>query len=736
MTDPLSITVGILAIAGACSAGVKLLRTIYKSSYELTRLANELEHLEDIIKAVDDLFARHGLKINTPEYTLMKKATDRARVTTQALQSFLQSRLDHTNHVRKRIRQRLLVKDRKKLKKFAEEIHTARTGEIAASLAMVLSPYSKSHSLQKYFIIFAETARLFRRVTITAKVSNTPPGRVGAGTKSSKNELFVFMTLPQYLNEQLPNLLRRQRLFDTVTEIRIPVEETGSGSYAIKSNEAIVHEDIDEAESNHEEYMLREIGHLGCPQYLESEVIVHRLIRYCTFLVQVEGQLYIERQLPCSASTERGDDAVQDFYSHLRTAFALRDCDKVVKFVGVVLSDTRKHLKGYLQEYPARGTLMSIVVSVQLYGHQIPWNVREYWVKQLVTAVAEVHSRGHVLGGLNLQSISVRLDGSIVLSLRTNGSFYRHDLTQQGKLDLARTSKLASSYFSGRRSLDFSTDIFQLDWRLVIDPITAKMIITWYIALSYLAANAFTLPNVAAATLLPLNTTILELEATGNQLICSQSYGTFPGSSDCSNAIDKLPSGADKVSYTVDRGYGANRLPLSRVHGDCMIQIEVAGPPRLPSTITLIPDELKAMARRVQESCTLKTSYIGGFMTGDLRPMTGWLTSPEGDPDKPFPPYTSFLTLSLSTPQPDWLSPGNYDPSIAQALAVAEFEAAKKLNLRSELAKVLRRRGMRFLKVQGGMEPRGRRVAWWEMPRSTGGGSLVLGDGGNGTGQG
>ncbi|KAL8953434.1 MAG: hypothetical protein Q9222_000708 [Ikaeria aurantiellina] len=154
--------------------------------------------------------------------------------------------------------------------------------------------------------------------------------------------------------------------------------------------------------------------------------------------------------------------------------------------------------------------------------------------------------------------------------------------------------------------------------------------------------------------------------------------------------------------------------------------------PRLPPTITLIPDQLKAMARRVQGSCTKSTTYIGGFITGDLRPMIEWLTSPNNDLDKPFPASTSFLTLTISTLQSDWLSPGNYDPGIAQVLALAEFEAAKKVDPSSEVAKTLRGRGQRFLRVQQEMEPRGKRVAWWERP--SGGGMLVLGNGGgNGT---
>lgn len=65
-----------------------------------------------------------------------------------------------------------------------------------------------------------------------------------------------------------------------------------------------------------------------------------------------------------------------------------------------------------------------------------------------------------------------------------------------------------------------------------------------------------------------------------------------------------------------------------------MVQVEMAGP-RQPPTVTLVPNDIKAMATRVLETCTKKTSYIGGFLTSDLGGMKQWLTSSEGDLDRP-----------------------------------------------------------------------------------------------------
>ncbi|KAI4127520.1 MAG: hypothetical protein LQ338_003178 [Usnochroma carphineum] len=138
--------------------------------------------------------------------------------------------------------------------------------------------------------------------------------------------------------------------------------------------------------------------------------------------------------------------------------------------------------------------------------------------------------------------------------------------------------------------------------------------------------------------------------------------------------------------------------------------------PRQPPTVTLVPNDIKAMATRVLETCTKKTSYIGGFLTSDLGGMKQWLTSSEGDLDRPMPYSTSFLTVSLSTPHSEYFSPGDYDPCMAYIFAQFEFQAAALLPSTSWMAETLRHRGERLLRAINMMQPRGRRIPWWGDP--------------------
>lgn len=80
-------------------------------------------------------------------------------------------------------------------------------------------------------------------------------------------------------------------------------------------------------------------------------------------------------------------------------------------------------------------------------------------------------------------------------------------------------------------------------------------------------------------------------------------------------------------------------------------------------------------------------------------------------------PYTAFPTISISTPQGDYMSPGNYDPLVAHVLAQALFDIAKKLPPNSHMAVTLRAKANRLLAAEKNMEPRGRRIAWWVDPK-------------------
>ncbi|KAI4089438.1 MAG: hypothetical protein L6R37_008039 [Teloschistes peruensis] len=214
-----------------------------------------------------------------------------------------------------------------------------------------------------------------------------------------------------------------------------------------------------------------------------------------------------------------------------------------------------------------------------------------------------------------------------------------------------------------------------------------------------------------------------------NRIACAEFYGVQKSSMDCLAAIRQMPSGDTPMVYNLNGYDRATRLPQYYQSGvfllpssDCMVQIELAGP-QLPLTIDLIPNELKSMAAGVLETCTKKPRYVGGFLAGDLGPIRQWISSEPGDLDKPFPPSTAYSTVSVTTTQSDYISPGNYDPAMARMLAEFVFETARRYSPLSRLGDLLRKRAIRLVRKEEEMQPRGQRVTWWGRP---GGGPRLL----------
>ncbi|KAL8911936.1 MAG: hypothetical protein Q9171_002978 [Xanthocarpia ochracea] len=197
---------------------------------------------------------------------------------------------------------------------------------------------------------------------------------------------------------------------------------------------------------------------------------------------------------------------------------------------------------------------------------------------------------------------------------------------------------------------------------------------------------------------------------------CQQFYGNFPDARHCQYAIRNLPAGDQEVTYIADGRHGLYNLPQTRQSGRCMIQVELAGE-RTPPTFQVAPNQIREMATSLLNVCDNGKTYGGGFITGSLEGMAGWLTSQFGELDAPMPHYTSFLTVTLSNPFPFYISPGNNDPDMAYLFSQAVFEAAKELPPAAPLIAKLRARGNRLMEVKKLMEPRGRRIPWWTDPR-------------------
>lgn len=85
-------------------------------------------------------------------------------------------------------------------------------------------------------------------------------------------------------------------------------------------------------------------------------------------------------------------------------------------------------------------------------------------------------------------------------------------------------------------------------------------------------------------------------------------------------------------------------ITLKLHSGECMIQVEVAGP-RFPTTMDIVPNDIRKMADRVLLQCLTSLSHYGGFLTTDLQPLKDWVVGPDRTWTTPFVSLALFRCL-------------------------------------------------------------------------------------------
>ena len=171
--------------------------------------------------------------------------------------------------------------------------------------------------------------------------------------------------------------------------------------------------------------------------------------------------------------------------------------------------------------------------------------------------------------------------------------------------------------------------------------------------------------------------------------------------------------------------------PLTLLKGACAVSIEVAGP-NLPSTITFIPNEIRGMIGWVISKCVLEGLGLGGFITKNIshlldfindnptthirnyRKVTASLIIAGHCSNIPKATSSSFLTVSVTSSQLQRRNPGNFDPSIASAIASSTY--GKFLRTQSRVTTPLnwlyRAIYQEFSRISAAMERGGSRP-WW-----------------------
>ena len=316
--------------------------------------------------------------------------------------------------------------------------------------------------VDKYFIFYAEAPWRWRRVTVLAYLKSQEESLPVSRTSANDSLEHSCKILPRRIESLLVELLPNMQFFDTVTSLSLSLTALGDGEIVPDWSSTVVAEDKDELVMCKYSKHIEEIENMDCPQYSESEVTVKSQISATSWVVWVECQTCIERKLPFARSGLDGENDVESFFNDLKLCYRLRECVGVAQFKGVVLDDTRIQVKSYICEFSELGSLQQLLETAEQRSETIPWERREVWARQVVTAVSEVHRKGLVLGVLQPDSIGITEEGEAVLtSIRTS----KKQLTDRigclpPELRLADEAEAAKG--SANQSFNYRTDVFQL----------------------------------------------------------------------------------------------------------------------------------------------------------------------------------------------------------------------------------------------------------------------------------
>lgn len=321
---------------------------------------------------------------------------------------------------------------------------------------------------QKYFLLYAETPRRWRRITVLATFDIIQDQSAILGARALANLEVQIKLLPQLISNELKTLLPRLELFKSVTSLSLSFTEDENGQIVNDSTTTKICEDVLEVEMSCEDRILNDLKHLNCVQFLERDILVESRISSSRFKVRVESRTCIERKVPFVNSGTQGENEFHAYIQDLKQLKSMRGCNGVAEFIGVVLDDTRSHLRSYLCEYPVIGNLFTIFMCAGSKSEIIPWHIRESWAQQIIKAVSEVHSKGFLVGCLMwLHEIGIRADGRIILTgLRTS---QRHFANYNGHMAPELRDASLTDTNALNKMVNFSTEIFQLGfilWKL------------------------------------------------------------------------------------------------------------------------------------------------------------------------------------------------------------------------------------------------------------------------------
>ena len=338
-------------------------------------------------------------------------------------------------------------------------------------IPVAIWPSMDSPRTLRYFLNYAETARRWQRIVVVAAFHGERQQTDSFQVASYSDNLWgTAHVLPSTFHTLLRTLLPFIEFFSSVTQISLDMNVGESGQIMADSPRVEVIEDESETSKSDERDFLQYIDSVCCKKYVESDVITYSRINSTQYRVYVDSQAYCESKVAFASGRKQSKNALLDYLNEIKHMISLRGCANVSGCMGVVLDDTRSHLRGYLKELPMLACVESLLALAKSRSMTIPQSIRELWARQLIQAIVEIHSQTLIAGVFHLSSVGVKADGTAVLHRVQRSEKYVADRSGLAPPELRTRYRKDDSGSAVRGNLNFQTDIFQLGmvlWQLM-----------------------------------------------------------------------------------------------------------------------------------------------------------------------------------------------------------------------------------------------------------------------------
>ncbi|KAI9798787.1 MAG: hypothetical protein M1833_004617 [Piccolia ochrophora] len=235
---------------------------------------------------------------------------------------------------------------------------------------------------EKFFVTFAETPTLWRRLTVSCDYRDAHPDSLEHDLKVQRYQRDKSARIYESIRESLPDI----QFHNTVTNLKLQTSEGRLHVHVTEDvNEIITYPSV------------AAIAHLTCPRYRESALEFDSHLSGFVYKVFIEGRVYIKKEIP-------GPESVDEFLYEINALHCLCDSSNVIPFGGVIVDEDERLVKGLLISFAEQGALVDILFEEK---GRLPWERRERWAKQIVTGLSEIHEGGFVQGDFTLSNIVI-----------------------------------------------------------------------------------------------------------------------------------------------------------------------------------------------------------------------------------------------------------------------------------------------------------------------------------------